>query len=353
MNNYNLDNLQLLEPIEFEHLVKGLLIQMGFNAMTTKASGDGGVDIFATNEQPMISGKYVIQCKRYASGNNVGEPTIRELYGVIHAENANKGILITTSDFSRQAVAFAHDKAIELINGDVLSTLLNKHMAGLDESASSYVAKKEAEKYIAFIEQFEKECDFLLKKEVFSIRNDIRNISPTKYHKFLKTSDNLTSNDIANGLKSPTVMDEFRDINEYFTDLFLIFSVPLKSINERLRQSGHDVKDPENEFEEFLIKWHVYFKAEQDTIVKMSFIDDYINKTLKVYREFKKVSPQEHPTLLQHNISQAEIHNTYVLQLEAIFRGLKAAKELMKVESPLLLKLLSDIVNQFLKRGDG
>jgi hypothetical protein len=127
MNAFNLESIQSLDPIEFENLVKALLIKMGFNATTTKASGDGGIDIIAINEQPIIGGKYLIQCKKYAIGNNVGEPVIRELYGVMHAENANKGILISTSDFSKQAITFAQDKAIELINGNSLMTLFNKY----------------------------------------------------------------------------------------------------------------------------------------------------------------------------------------------------------------------------------
>ena len=124
MNSFNVENLQSLTPIEFENLVNTLLQQMGFNATTTKVSGDGGIDIIALNEQPIVSGKYVIQCKRYAIGNNIGEPVIRELYGVMMHENANKGILITTSDFSKKAVSFAQYKAIELINGSSILSLL-------------------------------------------------------------------------------------------------------------------------------------------------------------------------------------------------------------------------------------
>jgi hypothetical protein len=147
-------------------------------------------------------------------------------------------------------------------------------------------------------------------------------------------------------------MDEFHDIGEYFTDLLFIFTLSLKTMNDRLRQAGHDVKDSENEYEELYIKWNGYFKKDVDTDVKVSFIDDYIKKTLKVYREFKKVFPQEHPSLLRQAISQLKIHNTYISQLEAIFRGLRAVKELMVHENPLLIKFVSDIVNQYLAQGE-
>ena len=133
MNAFDLENIQSLAPIEFENLVKSLFIKMGFNATTTKTTGDGGIDIIAINEQPIVGGKYVIQCKRYTTGNNIGEPAIRELFGIMHAENANKGILITTSDFSKQAITFAQDKAIELINGSSLLNLLIRYFPEIAE----------------------------------------------------------------------------------------------------------------------------------------------------------------------------------------------------------------------------
>lgn len=351
MNSFNLESLQSLDPIDFENLVKALLIKMGFSATTTKTTGDGGIDIIAINEQPIVGGKYVIQCKRYTTGNNVGEPAIRELFGIMHAENANKGILITTSDFSKQAITFAQDKAIELINVNALLNLFKKYLADVEVNVTSYISERETEKYISHFEQFQKECDFLLKKETFSIRSEIRNISPEEYYRFLKTSDNLTHNDKEYGLKSPTIMEEFHDIGEYFTDLLFIFTLSLETMNNRLRQAGHDVKNPENEYEELYIKWNLNFKGNIDTNVKVSFIDDYIKKTLKVYREFKKVLPQEHPTLLRQGISQLKVHNSYISQLEAIFKGLRAVKELMVGENPLLIKFVSDTVNRYLAKG--
>lgn len=118
----------------FESLCCSLVEKMGFEAEVTKASGDGGVDIVAVSHLPFVSGKYVIQCKRYTG--NVGEPVIRDLYGVVSAENANKGILITTGGFTSSACAFAEGKQIELIDGNSLDNLL--HQFGL-----TYVDHKE------------------------------------------------------------------------------------------------------------------------------------------------------------------------------------------------------------------
>lgn len=124
MENYN--DINSMSGIEFEFLCKTLLEKMGFETVTTKASGDGGIDLIVYNHQPILSGKYIIQCKRYSG--SVGEPIIRDLYGVVTSERANKGILITSGYFTSSAIKFANDKPIELIDGNKLNALLNNEM---------------------------------------------------------------------------------------------------------------------------------------------------------------------------------------------------------------------------------
>ncbi len=60
---------------------------------------------------------------------------IRDLYGVVHAEHANKGILITTSTFSPSAMEFAEGKPLELLDGAKLQVLLHQH--GIDSGTPS------------------------------------------------------------------------------------------------------------------------------------------------------------------------------------------------------------------------
>lgn len=121
MDSTGLD-LDNLSGVEFENVCQVLVEKMGFTTQTTKASGDGGIDLIAYNHQPLLSGKYIIQCKRYTG--SVGEPIIRDLYGVVTSERANKGILMTTGHFSRSAIAFSDGKPIELIDGEKLKSLL-------------------------------------------------------------------------------------------------------------------------------------------------------------------------------------------------------------------------------------
>jgi restriction system protein len=50
------------------------------------------------------------------------------LYGVVSAEGANKGILITSSAFTKGAEEFAQGKPIELIDGDQLERLIEEYL---------------------------------------------------------------------------------------------------------------------------------------------------------------------------------------------------------------------------------
>lgn len=111
-----------LTGYEFEDLIAQMFKEKGFEVEQTDYSGDGGVDIIVTYKEPLHFGKYIVQCKNYSG--LVGQPELRDLYGVVMSENANKGILITPSDFSEQAYAFASGKQLELINGTILRMLL-------------------------------------------------------------------------------------------------------------------------------------------------------------------------------------------------------------------------------------
>lgn len=122
------DVIGSMSGADFERLISSLLKKMGFVAEMTKASGDGGIDIEATLDKPIVGGRYLIQCKRFAPGSLVGSPTVREFYGALIADRkAAKGILVTTSGYSEPAKKFAENLPIELIDGRMLAELLNQH----------------------------------------------------------------------------------------------------------------------------------------------------------------------------------------------------------------------------------
>jgi restriction system protein len=117
-------NLMDLNPFEFEHLIANLFSQIGLETKLTQSSRDGGVDAVAFDMRPVIGGKVVIQAKRYK--NTVGVSAVRDLYGTMLNEGANKGILVTTSGYGPDAFEFAKDKPIELIAGGQLLFLLEQ-----------------------------------------------------------------------------------------------------------------------------------------------------------------------------------------------------------------------------------
>lgn len=118
-------NLMDLNPFEFENLVSNLFGKMGLDAKLTRSAKDGGVDAVAFDTRAIIGGKIVIQAKRHK--NTVGVSAVRELYGTMLNEGANKGILVTTSGYGPDAYEFVKDKPIELIDGRGLLYLLEQN----------------------------------------------------------------------------------------------------------------------------------------------------------------------------------------------------------------------------------
>ncbi|WP_373228835.1 restriction endonuclease [Cohnella sp.] len=121
----NVPNLMDLNPYQFENLVTSLFSRMGLDAKQTRSSKDGGVDCVAFDTRPIVGGKVVIQAKRYK--NTVGVSAVRDLYGTMMNEGANKGILVTTKGYGPDAHDFAKDKPIELIDGGGLLYLLDQN----------------------------------------------------------------------------------------------------------------------------------------------------------------------------------------------------------------------------------
>jgi Holliday junction resolvasome RuvABC ATP-dependent DNA helicase subunit len=119
-------DLSQLSGAQFEAWIGTLLERFGFRAEVTQASGDGGIDIVATLDRPLVGGRYLVQCKRYAPDALVGVPAVREFYGTLVADRgAIKGLFITTSTFTAQAREFAKTLPIELIDGPTLRALLD------------------------------------------------------------------------------------------------------------------------------------------------------------------------------------------------------------------------------------
>lgn len=125
----NSTNLAAMDWEDFEHLIRELFEKEfssnGGEVKVTQASRDGGVDAIAFDPDPIKGGKIIIQAKRYT--NTVGVSSVRDLYGTVLNEGANKGILVTTSDYGPDSYDFAKGKPITLLNGSNLLYLLERH----------------------------------------------------------------------------------------------------------------------------------------------------------------------------------------------------------------------------------
>ena len=95
--NHNL--LDTLNSRLFEEIVAELLDHKGFEVNLTKRTRDGGYDILALSTVGGFPIKFLVECKRWK--DKVGIEIIRSFCDVIEEENANKGIIVTTSYFSK------------------------------------------------------------------------------------------------------------------------------------------------------------------------------------------------------------------------------------------------------------
>ncbi|MEW2546635.1 restriction endonuclease [Streptomyces sp. NPDC047002] len=114
-----------MDPLEFEELVADLFRARGMRALTTRRSGDGGVDVDALDPDPISGGKIVVQVKRYR--NTVPPTAVRDLYGTVQDQGANKGLLVTTSGFGNGSRTFANGKPLQLVSGPELVELLHRY----------------------------------------------------------------------------------------------------------------------------------------------------------------------------------------------------------------------------------
>ena len=94
-----------LNPRKFEELIAEMFANMGYEVELTPQSRDGGVDIYAIKKDGIGGGLVLIECKRYTPPKKVGVGIVRGLYGVVEAKKATRGLIATTSFFTRDAQA--------------------------------------------------------------------------------------------------------------------------------------------------------------------------------------------------------------------------------------------------------
>jgi hypothetical protein len=114
-------DLNRMHHASFEELVAETYRSLGFQARRTGQTGDHGVDIEVYTPR---GERWIVQCKRYK--DPVGESMVRELYGTLVSEKANRAILVTSAEITAPAEAWARGKTIGLIDGEKLLKLMEK-----------------------------------------------------------------------------------------------------------------------------------------------------------------------------------------------------------------------------------
>jgi restriction system protein len=129
-----LEALRQVSPAFFETIVLDVLHRMGYGAspddiQRVGRSGDGGIDGIISLDKLGLEKVYV-QAKRWQQ--IVGRPEVQAFYGALAGQRATKGVFITTSGFTSQAVEFARSvERVVLVDGARLADLMIDHEVGV------------------------------------------------------------------------------------------------------------------------------------------------------------------------------------------------------------------------------
>lgn len=120
LSSITLDNIDSLSGVEFEDFMYYLLTNLGFKVTRTKRSHDYGADLIINLKNRII----VVQCKLY-NNHSVGNSAVQEIYTATNYYNAQLGMIVTNSFFSKPAISLAEKSGIKLWNRENLDRIIN------------------------------------------------------------------------------------------------------------------------------------------------------------------------------------------------------------------------------------
>jgi restriction system protein len=142
-----LERVREREPAFLERLVLNVLSALGYRGAAGSAehlgrSGDNGLD-GVIRQDPLGLDQIYVQAKRYAEGHTVGRPEIQGFVGALHGAQADRGVFITTSSFTNEAITYADrvTARLVLIDGITLAQLMVAHNIGVQDR-ETYVIKR-------------------------------------------------------------------------------------------------------------------------------------------------------------------------------------------------------------------
>ena len=140
-------------PAFFEKLVVQLLENMGYGGSVENAglvvgqTGDEGIDGIIREDKLGFSLIY-IQAKRWDRTSSVGRPEIQKFVGALAGQGANKGLFITTAQFTREAREYAkkqHTTKVVLVDGDTLAKLMIDYNLGVSTQATYQIKQLDSD----------------------------------------------------------------------------------------------------------------------------------------------------------------------------------------------------------------
>ncbi|OUS32020.1 hypothetical protein A9Q98_02385 [Thalassotalea sp. 42_200_T64] len=114
------DPLKNITWREFEMLVGEVYKKLGYRVYETQPGADGGIDLILKRNGE----KVIVQCKQWRT-QKIGVKTVRELYGVMVAEGADRAIVMCSGTYTGESYVFAKGKPLELIGGTQLKGMID------------------------------------------------------------------------------------------------------------------------------------------------------------------------------------------------------------------------------------
>lgn len=115
----DLQSIRDLSWQDFERYVGEAYRRLGYTVEETGPGADGGVDLIARKNGE----KVLVQCKHWRA-RKVGVDKARELFGLVKAEGAANGVLVTSGAFTPDALEFAKQTELDLVDGEGLVRLI-------------------------------------------------------------------------------------------------------------------------------------------------------------------------------------------------------------------------------------
>lgn len=134
-----LDSIRAMSWRDFEKLCGEAYRRKGFAVQENGGGGaDGGIDLILKRGGEI----WIVQCKRWKTFK-VGVKEIRELYGIMAHEGANRGVFVTCGEYTEDARTFAAGKPLDLLDGPALLELVREVQAGPVPATSRPAARVE------------------------------------------------------------------------------------------------------------------------------------------------------------------------------------------------------------------